>query len=224
MYPSGEAISEQLISVGGVIYERTLSDSADVADQQQAYEEKLRLLLSTVTIDDLLIRTLQVFGATLERTLSSNINVNDTVNRDAILNRLLGSELNVEDTLQSFIGVVLTRILSSNLELSDAIRTEKEIERLLTESIIVLDNVLQDKNLLRLLNDNAELVDIIARTVALAPQTYNRVLSDSLEIQDLIIRETTGQLIQLILSRLVNAYDIEIGIETMNINIDSEDV
>ncbi len=212
------------VSVGGVVYSRTLSDSANAYDQQQAYEEKLRLLLSTVNINDTLIRTLQLAGAAIERILSSGINVNDLIGSDKLLNRLLGSDVKLSDAIQSFTGIVLDRILKSDVSLYDVIGTEKDLTRLLTEVLVVTDAVLQDKNLFRLLQDNLDLVDIIARLVTLTPQTYSRILSDNTALQDLIIRETTGQIIQLILTALTRTYDVNIDIDKKNIIIDSVDI
>ena len=212
------------VAVGAIIYSRTLSDSANATDQQQAYEDKLRLLFSNLDISDSLIRTLQLAGAAIERVLSSNINVNDLVSRDLILNRLLGSDVDVNDAIQSFVGTIISRLLSSNINLYDVINTQKEIERLLVESLILTDSILSDKELHRLLSDNLDLVDVIARTITLTPQSYNRILSDSAAIQDLILRETTGQIVALILSRLITPYNIIQGIEPMNIKLDSEDI
>ena len=165
--------------------------------------------------------------------LASSISVSEVIGSDKLLTRLVSSEIDVSDVLSRIVAPIYEVVLSSNVDVTDSINTQKEIERLLIESIVIIDEVLTDKELVRLLSENIDLVDVIARTIILAPQTYNRILSDSLAIQDIILRETTGQLVQLILFRLAEIHNIElgisdsdirVGIEVKNIDIDLEEL
>lgn len=154
------------ISVGGINYDRTLSDSVSVSDQQQAYEDKLRMLVSAVEISDL-------------------------IGSDKILSRLIFDGININDSIQSIVATIFERILSSSIEVNDSVSVQKHIERLLIDTVVIFDNILQDKNLCRMLHDNVVLTDAIISSVLAASQTYNRILSDSVLIQDAIVREIT---------------------------------
>ena len=217
-------------SSAGVIYERTLSDNTSVNDQQQAYEDKLRILISNVDINDSLIRTLQLASEIIVRTLSSgitvsdlsgtdkrlsrlifsNIDIEDLVGTVKILSRLVFDNVNVNDAIQRIVATIFERVLSSNINVNDSISTQKHIERLLVDTIVIADNVLQDKNLCRLLADNVVLTDAIIASIISASVTYNRILSDSVEVQDAVIREITA-LVRGYILMTIKESAIEIG-------------
>ncbi|MCK5609657.1 hypothetical protein KAR91_47730 [Candidatus Pacearchaeota archaeon] len=205
----------------GVIYDRTLSDSASANDQQQAYENKLRLLTSEVNINDSLIRTLQVFAVTIERTLFSGIAVSDLIGSDKILSRLLFDNVDINDSIQRIVATIFERILTSKINVNDNISVQKHIERLLIDTIVIADNVLQDKNLCRLLADNVVLTDAIISSILAASVTYNRILSDSVEVQDSIVREITA-LIRGYILMAIKESGIEIETKKSDVRIDIE--
>lgn len=209
-------------NLGGVTYERTLSDSTTATDQQQAYEEKLRLLIDNLSVSDGLIQTLELASAIISRVLTSTLLVTDSVDSQKALFRVLSSSFFVNDSLNSLVATIFERVLTSSVSVSDSLTTQRELTRLLQSSLIITDAVLQDRNLCRLLSDNVNLVDVIARTIVSAPQIYSRILSDSLNVQDIIVRELVTLLRGYILASIKES-EIEIGTKSSHIKMDTKE-
>jgi len=195
-------------AAGGVIYERTLSDSASANDQQQAYENKLRVLISGLNVNDALIRALVLSVTIIERTLSSSISiedkilayeeklriltsgldVNDNLIRTlvlttAILERTLSDSISLEDKILAYEEKL--RILQGNVDISDNIISlvQFEIARILTSKVSVNDSIDKQVELTRILSSALSIYDELARDANLT-----RVLSDNVELTDGLIQ------------------------------------
>jgi len=228
-------------AAAGVVYNRTLSSSINAQDLQQVYEIKLRVLLSSLDINDNLSSLIQ---GLISRVLSSSISVEDSVsvvfslsvlmadslntydrlNVSALKYRVLGDSAEVQDSISKIVASIVTRVLSSYVSVSDAEFTTKHLTRSLLSSLSVIDRVLSNKELQRLLTDNVDILDNLIATVieSILPKVYTRVLSDNLELQDLIIRQITTAIRGFVVMKIKES-DIVLDIKASNIDIDTKE-
>jgi len=173
------------------IYERTLNSDIDAQDQQQAYENKLRSIISSLNLNDTISSVVSV--APILRILSSGLNVSDEIKSTSLHLVTLASSLNVQDS--AVVEELLVRALLSTLDTNDLlIRTIQlyvaAIERTLSSNINVDDGTLerlQDINYTTANNVDAN--DNIIRTIESANVIAERFLSSNLEINDKLIAQ-----------------------------------
>jgi hypothetical protein len=176
---------------GGLVIERTLSDSVDVTDLDERYiialralvesltttdligrdTELFRLLQDNIEIADAIIRTITLGGVTIiERTLQDNINVNDLLNRSLELYRRFAETTDVSDELR--VQEEIFRKLFSAIDTTDALIRSVfaglVIERNLSDSVNITDSLFRTTMLVRLLHEDITTYDQLIRTLTFA--------------------------------------------------------
>ena len=205
----------------GVIYERTLTSELDANDNQTRITQALRHLLSSIDLNDTIIRSIL---REIVRVLSSSVDVNDAQTRALYLVRALQSAVSVEDTLTREALYSYERILTSNISVEDTIARFTLISRILNSSVVIDDAVSRTitagaASLVRILSSTVGINDSLARSIIRTYErilvdnvdvsdgiisalfiTYARILSSNIEINDFIIQELEGLIVRVLTS------------------------
>jgi len=171
---------------------RKLNDNAELTDAIVSLIQGLivtRVLSSEVNVIDSI-----TLIANLTRQLIEPVDINDVIVEGALLYRLLGDVTDVIDFIQSGVFTVLERVLGSSIDLDDAALLQRELSRSALSSLLVVDNLIREQNLSRLLVDNPDILDAIIRTITLPPQGFVRILSDNIDLQDAILTQVANLL------------------------------
>jgi len=163
---------------------RVLSDHAPTGnDALSKYVVRQRLLNEQIATVDALVRT-----ARLTRSITDAITAGDTMQRMASLQRVLPDAVVTDDALAR--ATLLSRMLSDDVSVADSLSASIQqgtitvISRVLSDSVSVADSVTRYVQLIRLLQDDAEILDTLSRSVGAPPTVLSRILSDSIETQD----------------------------------------
>jgi len=251
-------VNDELISAVAALYERILQSNIDVTDD--IIRELLKVgvsrvlvsnlsvtdgdvervlnanyvLTNSVTIADLIVRTLQAASQTYNRSLLDSVDINDAMNRELYIyyERLLQDNLDISDNLISFTAALLERSLISNITVSDYLsrdtylffapvlqsyidvndnlisQTARLVERVLQSEIDISDSLYREIAVgltVRILSDTITINDGQVERYLIA----NYIADNGIDISDAIIRTTTAvQTIQRTLQDNVNLYDV----------------
>jgi len=207
-------------------YERTLTSEIDAQDAQQAYENKLRKILSSINTTDTISSIVSV-GPIL-RTLSSSIDLSDgDLQRLQEFNYLVANNATINDNV--VIQELLSRILLSSLDINDElVRTitaaGAALERLLVSSLDINDNLINELQANRLLTDNVDLYDLIVREILVSGTLVSRILSSSIDVNDSLSRDAL--LFRLLISTANTSDSLDVGkliLRLLNDNADLSD-
>lgn len=158
--------------------ERVIGSSIDVQDQQQAYENKVRHLLSTLFLEDIL-------------------------RGEALFNRLVISNIELQDAVSRFIGKEIFVVLADTLNIQDALDVSYNLTRAMLSLVDVLDKIGIEALYNRSAQDAAQLEDLVPISVertrkfvdslgvedeAQISRELNKVMLDVLSISDLLVR------------------------------------
>lgn len=170
-----------IASVGGVIYERTLSSSVDANDPQTRY-----ILAQRKIISDLLVSDTLGVASILSRLLSSSTTVIDTTIISSLLVRALESGINISDIVSTVSN--LARGLLDNIDIADSISSiilaDNLLSRVLSDNIDIQDTLAVEAWLVRTLGDNVDVSDLLIRSVSTGAIIYARILQSGINISD----------------------------------------
>ena len=207
----------------GVIYERTLISELDANDNQTRAAAALRHLLSSIAVNDTVVRGII---REIVRLLSSTVNVQDAQTQMLHLVRALLSQTDALDNLTQEALRTYERLLSSALDTNDVLTRLALVDRLLPSAAAVDDALSRvvsagAASLVRTLADdvtvynfglNTELDvtyvvqeavdvdDLLLRTLA---RLLQRTLTDDVTVNDALIVELAGLVVRVLSSGVV---------------------
>lgn len=209
-------ISDLLIRIKLVEVIRNFSESLDLTDGDlQHYLTSNYTINNDVSINDVIIRTLETTGAIYNRTLINGVDVSDFIISEIYqdINRILQSNVDISDNILSQIIVEIVRILSSNIDANDLLITYKNKLRTLNSDINITDLIISNAFYIYsvILAENIDLIDSIN-----IEALVNRLLQSSLDISDGIVKEISANVIARILSNSITTTDGDLSRNVFN--------
>ncbi len=201
--PLGREIWIPVTAVEPTIYERTVSDSLSLTDQQNRLGNLYSLVIDSLNLQDKQWRNIYV-----GRVIQDSLDLNDEQWRNIYVGRVVQDSLDLND--EQWRNIYMGRVPQDSLDLNDeqwrniyagrvvqdSVDLEDLIirqiiswvvnERTVTDSVSLTDSQIRYLILSRFLIDNFELVDNQTRYLILS-----RFLIDDIDLADALVREIT---------------------------------
>lgn len=203
-----------------VTVERTLISNVDAQDLQQAYENKIRALIESLTLTSFTSRSQYYIRELLDSanprdallryitvtvSLRSNPLINDSINIEQLAFRIVQSNVELSDLLIRAIvteELAIDRILTSSIDLLDQLISTVFNNRKLLSSTNILDVVFRDLLAERLMLDSLQVTDL-----EIIEKLIYRLLTDTLELSDSVSRLIQGVILSKVLTSTISVFD-----------------